>query len=224
MQIAFYLETGGEIKWGAAKNFAHDCVGMKVLLSGSMQSCVVSTSVVIFARTMSNPLYNGAERLLHGFTKTFGILHSLVVSSGSIEKESVDGERLYCDSPTSSEWDEYSIASREDFKVASTTLKRDQARWYYISIAKVAYLAPSVAILILLAVRPTTFPYAHMSGSLPYTLADAWESKVDFCQSDLSGEFASFPFLNLVSEDVWERPHGQFLDGCQLPIFQHLIR
>jgi hypothetical protein len=199
VQIAFYFETGEEIKWGAAKNFAHDPAGMKVLLSGSMQACVVSTSIVILARVLSAPLYNGAETLLRKISNTFGIQpsYSWDDSKESINEVPVADERFYCDSPTAAtEGDGCSIGSGEDLEAASASRKIGPARWYSLSISKFAFIAPTITIFILLRVvlRPKAFPYAHICGSLPYTLVE-----------------------------IWEPPHELFPGGCQQQISQRTI-
>ena len=212
MQVAFYFETGGEIKWSVAKNFTRDPAGIKVLLSGSMQTCVVSTSMAIIAQVLSAPLYNGVGTLLRKIANLFRLQPS---RSWNYAKDSVDGisvthESFYCNSPPATEPDECSIENREDFEAASASRKISQGRWYSPSISKLAFIAPMITTLILLVLRPKTFPYAHMSDSLPYTLLEIWEPKSDFCQSGLSGQFASFPFQNLIFAEMWEPPHGLF--------------
>jgi len=56
VQIAFYLETGSEIKWGSAGKFAHDWEGLKVLLSGMVPAFFISVSIAVIARISTQPL------------------------------------------------------------------------------------------------------------------------------------------------------------------------
>ena len=212
MQIAFYFETGGEIKWGAAKNFAHDPAGMKVLLSGGMQACLMSASIVLFARLISVPLYNGADCLRRNISKTFMAqpYHAWTAPGEPVENILTGERRSYCDSVSTDEGDEPSIGRGGDLEAASEIANSQPARWYLLSTSKVAFIAPIITIAILLLVRPKTFPYAHMSGSLPFTLADIWESKAGFCQAGLSEDSGSFPLPDLISNELWEYPHGKF--------------
>ena len=71
VQIAFYFETGGEIKWSAAGNFAHDPAGFKLLLSGGLQALLVGIFMIVIARIVCDALNNGTQALVSKLAKTF---------------------------------------------------------------------------------------------------------------------------------------------------------
>ncbi|KAH8599215.1 alkaline-phosphatase-like protein [Bisporella sp. PMI_857] len=209
MQIAFYLETGGEIKWGAAGNFAHDPAGIKVLLSGSLQACLASTAMVIVARIVCQPLYNISDTIVRKGVKAFTgrDLKSRVES-----KDNVGSSPVYFQLAASDEEDTTNdmFVIDDDIEAAPSFSNKRPEKWYTAWITRVVFLTPLVTILILWSVRPTTFPYAHMSGSLPYTLSEIWISSPNLCAVRHAGDYTPFPLPKLIVKEVWEQPKDKF--------------
>jgi len=211
MQIAFYWETGGEIKWGAAGNFAHDPAGIKVLLSGSMQAALISTAIIIVARVISSPLYSVTDTIVRSFVKAFT---GRDLRPGSISKNTdQQSSPVYLQVATADDEDvtDYSSSQGDDLEASGLLNEKSngQVRWYAVWFTRAAFLAPFVITIILCIVRPTTFPYAHMSSTLPYALADIWIPVSNLCLVKHSGDYTKFPLPELISEKSWERPNGK---------------
>lgn len=218
MTMAFFVETGGEIKWGTAKSFANEAGGIKVLLSGSVPACLASAVIVIAARILSQPLYNGSEKVINTLVKTFT---GRQLKSWSASKEEVDSESdvergLYSSLMSPDEDDSDSSSSTGSpnlgaLEAKSLPAEEPAAKWYTPWILRAAFLTPFVTTVILLWVRPTTFPYAHMSGSIPFTLAEIWNPPPDICIASYSQAVNPFPLTDLIREDRWEQPNGKFI-------------
>lgn len=231
MTMAFYVETGGEIKWGTAKSFANEAGGIKVLLSGSIPACLASAVMVIAARVISHPLYSITERFFNQLVKTFTgrELKSWTQSKEGLgqggqggqegQTDVADVESGLYDSLMSSPDDEDSedslsraVSPNLGALEAKTLPENDvSTKWYMPWIKRAAFLAPFITTIILLWVRPTTFPYAHMSGSIPWTLAEIWNPPPDICLASYSAAVHPFPLTSLITEDLWEAPHGDFI-------------
>ena len=212
MQIAFYLETGGEIKWGAAGNFAHDPAGIKVLLSGSMQAALVSTAILILARIISYPLYYVTDSVVRTFVKAF-TGRDLRTGNTSTDAERESSPR-YLQVATADEEDftNYAFSQGDDLEASGllNEKKLGHVKWYSVWITRTAFLTPFVITVFLCILRPTNFPYAHMSSTLPYTLVDIWIPVSNLCRAQHSGDYTTFPLTELISEESWERPNGRF--------------
>jgi len=212
MQIAFYLETGGEIKWGAAGNFAHDPAGIKVLLSGSMQAALVSTAILILARIISYPLYYVTDSVVRTFVKAF-TGRDLRTGNTSTDAERESSPR-YLQVATADEEDftNYAFSQGDDLEASGllNEKKLGHVKWYSVWITRTTFLAPFAITVFLCTLRPTNFPYAHMSSTLPYTLVDIWIPVSNLCRVQHSGDYTTFPLTELISEESWERPNGRF--------------
>ncbi|KAH8807249.1 alkaline-phosphatase-like protein [Xylogone sp. PMI_703] len=211
LQIAFYLETGGEIKWGAATSFPHDAAGLKLLLSGSLPALLVAVFIFVVARIISNPLYSGTEAVIlvvaHAFE--FRYLRPLPESKEEVESRPDSEPLIYGDS-TEQEPAVDSITS--DPEDPDSALRGRRAIGLGLWIRRALLLAPIFVVLILLAVRPPRFPYAHMSASIPYTLLDIWNpSSQGMCQAGSTQAFSPFPLPELISPEHWEQPRGKFV-------------
>ncbi|KAG0648441.1 hypothetical protein D0Z07_5369 [Hyphodiscus hymeniophilus] len=211
VQIAFYFETGGEIKWGAAGNFAHDPAGFKLLLSGGLQALLVSIFIIVVARVASDPLYHGMEMLVSKLKKTFSTPAAVRPSTEPKEQtyESTTADIGYSDSRLSIDNVNLLFGDLENLEVEVCTPKR--VHNVSLRLYQLLFLAPVVITLILLAVRPPHFPYAHMSGSIPYTLFEMLSPySQDMCQAGSSRDFIPFPFPDLIAPTFWEPPNGEF--------------
>jgi len=219
MTMAFFVETGGEIKWGTAKSFANEAGGIKVLLSGSIPACLASTVIVIVARIICQPLYNITEKF---FNKLVKIFTGRQLQSWTKPKEVRDDELnlergLYASLMSPDEDDEDASSNANSPHVGGAIeakllpAEETPVKWYMPWIMRAAFLAPFVTTVILLWVRPRTFPYAHMSGSIPFTLAEIWNPPPDICLAAYSQATHPFPLADLVSEDRWEKPTEKFI-------------
>ncbi|TVY46973.1 hypothetical protein LOCC1_G002871 [Lachnellula occidentalis] len=205
--ISFYLETGGEIKWGAAQNVAKDPAGLKVLMSGGVRALAVTSALVVAARLLSQPLYNGMERLIFTAVKSFTGLRLRSVTKEGFTDTSTCPERGINYHSLSSEEECLVIDnSEDDFPDVPNKYSRC-SRWT----TRIKFLKPAITVLILLLVRPRHFPFAHMSGSIPYTLVEIWTENADqVCQAGFSDDIPPFPLLELVDSDFWEPPKDRF--------------
>ena len=202
VQIAFYFETGGEIKWGAAGNFAHDPAAAKLLLSGGLQALLVAFFIIFIARVVCDPLYRGVEGLVARLVKTYSTQQ---VQCSESKEDTYDGasstDLIYSDS----------ILSGDPESLEAEHFLPEKAQNVSLWLHRVLFLAPVVTISILLAVRPRTFPYPHMSGSLPFTLFDMWSPySQDMCQAGSSRDYLPFPLPDFIAPTFWEPPDGKF--------------
>ncbi|TVY93390.1 hypothetical protein LAWI1_G001131, partial [Lachnellula willkommii] len=216
VQIAFYLETGGEIKWGAASNFTHDPAALKLLLSGGSQALLVAFFIIVVARIIAASLYKRTESLVYTLARTFPAtpFNSLTGSKKPIHSRNEPKGQIYSDAHSDSLSDDGTddlSSEREDLEAATLAAESNRSTNFSLWFRRVLFLAPVVTISILLAVRPRHFPFAHMSGSIPFTLLEALSPySQDLCQAG-SREFASFPLPNLISTSNWESPNGEFV-------------
>lgn len=218
MTMAFYVETGGEIKWGTAKSFANEAGGIKVLLSGSIPACLASAVIVVVARIICQPLYNITERMVNKMIKTFTgrRLKSWTATKEAVDIESDVERGLYANlmSPDAEGSDDASSNASPNtgaLEAKFLPVEESPAKWYIPWILRAALLAPFVTTIILLWVRPTTFPYAHMSGSIPFTLAEILNPPPDICIASYSNAVHPFPFPDQIKEEFWEQPNGTFI-------------
>jgi hypothetical protein len=213
IQIAFYFETGGEIKWGAAGNFAHDPTGYKLLLSGGLQAVLVAFVIMVVARAVSDSLNSGVEVFILKVAKTFSTpsSQSLAETEESMYDEPSSENLVYSGSTRSEEGIDILSRDPESLGTAPHLLENDRTHHASLLLRQLLLLAPVVTISILLAVRPRSFPYGHMSSSLPFTLFDIWSpSSQDMCQAGARGS-SQFPLPDLISPAFWEQPTGTFV-------------
>jgi hypothetical protein len=213
VQIAFYFETGAEIKWGAASNFAHDPAGYKLLLSGGLQALLVSFFMIVIARVVSDPLHRITESFISKLTNAFlpPPIQSSAETKERIYDESSATDPTYSDSTLFE--DDIDFLSNDSDNLEDAALLHGSHRAQRVSLwlRRVLFLAPVALVCILLAVRPPHFPYAHMSGSLPFTLFEIWSPySQDMCQAGSSRHMAPFPLPDLISSTFWEPRNGDF--------------
>ncbi|TVY30053.1 hypothetical protein LHYA1_G002536 [Lachnellula hyalina] len=207
--IAFYLETGSEIKWGSAGKFAHDWEGLKVLLSGMVPAFFISVSIAVIARISTQPLYNGTHSMFCKMAKTFGSrrLMQKIFFKGSMSKEWDGGESL--DEEDAS--DPASSPERQPLEDEAFLSRGPRSNVFSRWLNRAIFLGPLITVLILLIVRPRNPPYAHMSGSIPYTLWDIFSPySEDLCGAG-HREFPPFPLPDLLDAKYWEQPHDKFI-------------
>jgi len=211
--VSFYLETGGEIKWGAAQNVAKDPQGLRVLLSGSVRALVAAVVMIVAARVISQPLYNGMESLVSSAVKAFTgrRLTSRLVSKEELIDASPSPERGFDYHSLSSEEDVLDDDAEEGNDSPALLSKHQKRKQWSQWINRVKFLAPITTVVILLIVRPRHFPFAHMSGSIPYTLVEIWTGNAEeLCQAGFSEDFPPFPLPELVDSIFWEFPKDDF--------------
>lgn len=213
VQIAFYFETGGEIKWSAAGNFAHDPAGFKLLLSGGLQALLVGIFMIVIARIVCDALNNGTQALVSKLAKTFSTprFQFSTKLKKQVYDDSTSESLANSDSMLPKDNVDFLSSDPEDLEAAALLPESHQVQTASLWLHRVFFLVPVVTVSILLAVRPRQFPYGHMSGSLPFTLFDIWSPySQDMCQAGSSRDFAPFPFPDLISTTLWEPPNGKF--------------
>jgi len=206
VQISFYSMTGQEIKWKAAKNLASDHDGFKVALSGGVQVMFVSILILALAFTFSQPLYFITQALVGAGAKLFrrGHLYSIAPS-----KEAVSMSQQ---SASEGNEDHSISASRRSMETGQLLPDDGVGQIRHLWKKRLLFLTPFSVICILLFVRPSHFPYAHMSQSLPYTLAEIWYSfDGDMCEAGHFEEVPPFPLQDLIAEEFWEPAHGTYV-------------
>ncbi|KAL1964582.1 hypothetical protein VTN77DRAFT_6756 [Rasamsonia byssochlamydoides] len=76
----------------------------------------------------------------------------------------------------------------------------------------------ATSLLLIRATRPAV-PYDHLSGTLPFSLSEAFhKSSSTAC---LKRHPPPFPFPELISEEYWEEPHGNFPGWAPDPQSRH---
>jgi hypothetical protein len=207
-QIAFFAETGTDIKWGAAGEFAHDLAGLKLLLSGSVNAAIVAIFIVLVARLISNPLYLTVESIISKLVRSFTGYQIRLYTQGGPAREAHIYDSVSSEEEGVGNYKDSSSDELEDEDV--TPVKSDMGRYSGWAL-RLKFLVPAIIAIILLAVRPRHFPFAHMSASLPYALKDIWTSKSEaLCQGGYLEHQAPFPLEELVSPVFWEKPSGRF--------------
>ncbi|KFY44520.1 hypothetical protein V495_03416 [Pseudogymnoascus sp. VKM F-4514 (FW-929)] len=221
VQIAFYIETGGEIKWNAVTNVPRGTAGYRLLLSGSIPAMLVALSIIVVARVVSGVLYFGTKALVSELAGSFSTLRS----QSSTESK----EHLYNEINQEVSIFSYSIQSEanidslscdpENLKAATGSYESHRARKHWLGLRRMLFFVPVITVCILLAVRPRTFPYAHMSSTLPFTLLDVCRRPhfQNLCQAGSSPNFNPFPLPDLISPEFWEPPNGNFV-GWMPPV------
>jgi hypothetical protein len=192
---------------------AKDPAGLRVLLSGSVRALVVAIVMIVAARVLSQPLYNGTDSLVSSAVKAFTgrRLRSRTASKEGLVDTSTSPERGIDYHSLSSEEQGLGGDDSEDEDLTDFLSKyrkrRQCSRW----ITRAKFLGPTITVLILLIVRPRHFPFAHLSESLPYTLVKIWTGNAnEVCQAGFSEDFPPFPLPDLVDSTFWESPKGKF--------------
>jgi hypothetical protein len=189
---------------------------MRLLLSGGVEAFFVSIVIAAVAFVISQPLYSGMEAVLSRLVETVtGRRYPLRQLPKELSNEYLDSEASSYASSISSEEDglepRLSTDNRKSFEDAPLLVESSEVRRYPRWVRAILFLAPFTTVVILLIVRPRNFPYAHMSGSLPFTLGEIWTPySEDLCQAGSSREFALFPLPELVSSEFWENPEGKY--------------
>lgn len=186
---------------------------MKVLLSGSVRALVVAVVTIVVARLLSQPLYNGTASLVSSAVEAF--------TGRRLRSQSSSKEVLEDSNGSSGAGIPYDLLHSEEEGLESSYHEEDESefslsrrrKWRHYSswITRIKFLAPTITVLVLLVVRPRHFPFAHMSGSIPYTLLELWTGNAEeVCQAGFSVEFPSFPLPDLLDTAFWEPAKGKF--------------
>lgn len=168
------------------------------------------------ARVIAASLYKRTESLVYNLARTFPAtpFNSLTGSNQQIHNRNEPKSQIYSDADSDSlseDGPDVLPSEREDLEAAALAAGSNRATNFSLWFRRVLFLAPIVTISILLAVRPRHFPFAHMSGSIPFTLVEALSPySQDLCQAG-SRDFAAFPLPDLISTSNWELPDGAFV-------------
>lgn len=168
--------------------------------------------MVIAARVLSRLLYSGTESLIYSAVKAFTgrRLKSRFVSKEASDIDLNPGRGADYYSLTSEEGNLSDGDSDEDGMpdfLNRHRKRRQLSRW----ITRIKFLVPICTILVLLLVRPRHFPFAHMSGSIPWTLMEIWTGNAnEVCQAGFLEDFPTFPLTELIDPAFWESAKGTF--------------
>lgn len=177
-QIAFYVETGGEIRWSAAKNFAHDPAGMKLLASGFVGVALAIAAITCIA-TLLNPW------LYHRVGCALAFVGNLFSKSPKTE--------LGAESLPNHEWEAFEddpakprASAGSEGKPAATPPTRTRLLMW-----RLLFVAGAGLICLLQLVRPKRSPFGHLSSTLPFSLYQIFDtSESAVCQ----GHSGPLPF------------------------------
>jgi arylsulfatase A-like enzyme len=186
--MSFFVETGGEIQWMAASRVLGGTGGMGLLLSGLPSLAIAYVVLYAIAFIISPRFYDAIdhiqERVIWSFRQCFSLIrnkrkiteeHELLISVQDEQQQSQTDDE---DSEREKNFIERPSKTVTALLVAATTL------------------GMSILVSVLQIVRPTSPPYAHMSGSLPITLIEAalfQPINSEFCLSH-PVEVVLFPF------------------------------
>lgn len=171
-QIAFYLETGGEVRWSAARNFAHDPAGVKLLASGSWGIAVAIAGMTCLATLLSPWLYLRVGAALALVGNVFG---------GPARGRGWSDEVLpnhhvqaYQDEPV----DDAGVAWLDEKLPDVPPSPGKTFAWRLGIVAAVAVVG------LLQVLRPKRSPFGHMSCGLPFSLYQIFDtSELAGCQA-----------------------------------------
>jgi len=187
-QISFFVETGGEIQWMAAGRVVGGSGGLGLLLSG-LPSLVIGFLVLYAIALIIAPwFYDAIDSFLEMICRSFRTTFSLMKSKSITEKVEEEHELLI---PVEEE--QLSDAAVDGHRSISARRFQGAATAIAITITTIGAI---ILVLVLQCVRPTSPPYAHMSGSIPMTIIEAaWFSPInsEFCLPH-SVAPVSFPF------------------------------
>lgn len=193
-QISFYVETGGEIQWLAAGSLASDPGGIHMLMTG-LPVFTISLLAFFAAAWLATPsFYDVTDNLLGGIFNAFKQLRVFMST----------GRRSYMRIP-----DELNLDSSLHDEELPDKPVPSMRRALAISIAVISVIVTCITLQI---VRPTTPPYAHMSGSLPFTMFESLFSNprnTEFCLPH-PREHVKFPFNEVFGNVTVEPAHDLF--------------
>jgi hypothetical protein len=187
-QISFFIETGGEIQWMAASRVLGGTGGMGLLLSGLPAMATASMVLYIIALIISPRFYDGIDFILGRISWSFRQSLFLI-----FKRQNVTEEHELLISLTETQSLSSSIDEAIDEKL--NTIDRFPNTVAALAIAFTTLIVTTI-VVVLQVVRPTTQPFAHMSGSLPITLIEAaWFQPInsEFCLPH-PVEVVLFPF------------------------------
>lgn len=194
-QISFYCETGGEIQWMAAGSLAADPAGIHLLMSGLPTFTVAFVTYCGVAWLVTPWFYDIVDSFLGGLSDAFKqVRHRPSVKRGN-----------YQSIPDDSEVE--SVLSDSEFleKTPAVSIRRAMVKL-------MAVVMATLTCVVLQIVRPTTPPYDHMSGSLPFVFLQSLvvsPSNAEFCLPHPSRP-VDFPFSEVFSNISLEPAHENF--------------
>lgn len=194
-QIGFFIETGGELRWGLMLRILRDLSGWLGLLMSGLLGLMLTVGILGGIAWLFNPgVYNITWRFLRWVGNT-ALPHKIRQNEyrrrNSIVREEEEG-----------------LVSSG----SSVSEKSDRGCSFLgLTWGRVYLLAFVITEIILIAVRPSS-PYAHMSGTLPFTIFEGlWTTRSEFCEPIPWDEGAVlFPYPELISQDMWtaDSPDG----------------
>ncbi|KAF2152778.1 alkaline phosphatase-like protein [Myriangium duriaei CBS 260.36] len=197
-QIAFHIETGGEISWASGSNLAFDWGGIQFLLINSGGVGLCALAIAIGAVVLRNLIYDGVGSLLHLAWATVRYRPSIVTGYRALR---TDIEDASVESSLAVDQICKEDASRHELPFSKSRVPL----W----LARIFVLAPIVVLAILQTIRPSYQPYPHMSGTLPFVLSEAFQpAPNEFCLPGLVESMKLFPLPELLSEDKWLPNHN----------------
>jgi hypothetical protein len=164
-QISFYVETGGEIQWMAASRVVGGTGGMGLLLSGLPAMIIAFMVLYAIALVISPRFYDAVDHILGVVGSSFRQSLSLITKKRNTPEEH---ELLI----SFQEEQPLSPVSEANYETELSTTKRPLSTVVALVIS-IMTIGASMVVVLLQILRPTTPPYAHMSGSLPVTLIEA---------------------------------------------------
>jgi len=193
-QIAFFLETGGEIQWMAADRVLSSG-GLGLLLSGLPTVTLIFGALYGVAWIITPKFYDSVDFVLGRISAAFRQGYSLITKAPRIDEAQISLIGLEEDrSP--------SPVDRESFTDNPKTPQQPLTPRSAVAISFTT-LTAIIVVIILQLVRPRSPPYAHMSGSLPITLVE------DFLFQPINSEFC-LPHPVEPSVFPFERFHAFF--------------
>ncbi|KAH4294153.1 hypothetical protein HBH64_164920 [Parastagonospora nodorum] len=164
-QISFFIETGGEIQWMAASRVLGGTGGMGLLLSG-LPAMIVAFMVLYAVALLISPIFYDAVDHVLGHLRWSFKQSFLVLTRRQRDTENYELLISIQDNQSQSSEDD------EQSEEKPTSSKRRPSMLNALATA-ITTIGLSILVMVLQTVRPTSPPYAHMSGSLPVTIIEA---------------------------------------------------
>ncbi|KAH8731854.1 alkaline-phosphatase-like protein [Phaeosphaeriaceae sp. PMI808] len=173
-QISFYIETGSEVQWVAASKVVRGTGGFGLLMSGFPAMIIAFMILYAIALVITPLFYDFIDQVLAtiswAFVFSFRFIFLLITQRKKRFEEEVEEEEVL-------------IALEEERLLSSDNVehtnlkpfrpKRRSSTVYALTITVIT-IGLTILVTVLQTVRPTTPPYAHMSGSLPVTIIEAF--------------------------------------------------